>query len=264
MRIAFLIGNGFDIGMGLKSKFSNFFPLYVDRSQYRPIRLLGLAENIDKDTKNWSNFEKQMGRYTTEFTPESKQDYIDQLDDFAKEFTTYLSEQGTSLYFDKDKISAHMIHALTQFYVYPNLHTASAKRILDIFKLYRADNYYLDFINFNYTSVLDHCLECIPNKLVGQHDYDSKKHNIKIGDIVHVHGTSQDSPLMGVNDVSQIANKELAEDKRFSKYIVKPKLNYYLRMNYDLKATEIIKNSMITCVYGMSLGETDKNGGKQL
>lgn len=32
MNITFFIGNGFDVGMGLHSKFSDYFPRYIEES----------------------------------------------------------------------------------------------------------------------------------------------------------------------------------------------------------------------------------------
>lgn len=63
---------------------------------------------------------------------------------------------------------------------------------------------------------------------------------------------------MGVNDVSQIKNSELAADNKFAKYIVKPLNIKANRTNNDKVAIDLIKNSQIICIYGMSLGETDK------
>ena len=84
----------------------------------------------------------------------------------------------------------------------------------------------------------------------------------KIGKIVHIHGYKDKAPLMGVNDVSQIKNKELAQDNKFIRYIVKPLFNKANRTNYDKEASAIISNSHIICIYGMALGETDKDWWK--
>lgn len=40
--------------------------------------------------------------------------------------------------------------------------------------------------------------------------------------------------------------------------LVKPRQNQIIRMNYDYNATRVINQSKIICVYGMSIGETDK------
>lgn len=44
--------------------------------------------------------------------------------------------------------------------------------------------------------------------------------------------------------------------------IVKPLQNQVIRMNFDNRATRIIKGSSIICVYGMSIGVTDKKWWK--
>lgn len=79
-----------------------------------------------------------------------------------------------------------------------------------------------------------------------------------IGDIVHVHGRFEDGPIIGVDNISQIANTELAQNKRFQKYVVKPMTNQMHRNLFDSQSLEIIQKSDVICVYGMSLGATDK------
>ena len=80
----------------------------------------------------------------------------------------------------------------------------------------------------------------------------------KIGEVVHVHGYVDRHPIIGLNDKEQIQNKELAEDRKFCRYIIKPTINSLIRQQFDQKATEIISSSNIICIYGMSLGATDK------
>ena len=63
--------------------------------------------------------------------------------------------------------------------------------------------------------------------------------------------------IVGVNDVSQIANPRFANDRDIISEIVKPVQNDEARTNYARKAKNIIDKSAIICIYGMSLGETD-------
>jgi len=67
---------------------------------------------------------------------------------------------------------------------------------------------------------------------------------------------------MGVNDETQIANKAFAENLDVIEEIIKPVQNQIIRMNYDERATKLIKNSTIVCIYGMSVGSTDKKWWK--
>ena len=69
MKITFLIGNGFDVGLGLKSKFKDFFPTYVKWSEHKSAKIKQLSLKIGEDFETWADFELQMGQYTNEFEP---------------------------------------------------------------------------------------------------------------------------------------------------------------------------------------------------
>lgn len=259
MKITFLIGNGFDIGMGMKSKFSDYFPVYIEQSKSKKISLKGLADHIEEDKENWSYFERQLGYYTDEFIPETKKLYFDQVKDFEKGFINYLKIQESKLLFNNSQKIAHMmIDALLSYHSDNNLPRQSAKDIERIYDKYKNENITYNFINFNYTSVLEKVLNTIPQKIVCKRKGSNTEYIDKIGSIVYVHGRSDRHPIMGVNDVSQISNKELANDGKFARYIVKPILNSRLRQNNDIDAENLIFESNVICIYGMSLGETDK------
>jgi len=113
-------------------------------------------------------------------------------------------------------------------------------------------------VNFNYTSLLSKVIQTIPQNIVCKRKHNGNERIDKIGKVIHVHGYCDNLPIIGVNDTTQIANKELAKDLRFVRYIVKPTINQYLRQGYDRDATALINNSTIICIYGMSLGATDK------
>lgn len=60
MNITFLIGNGFDVGMGLKSKFSDYFPIYIEESKEKDNSIKALADDIEINRAEWSYFEKKL------------------------------------------------------------------------------------------------------------------------------------------------------------------------------------------------------------
>lgn len=260
MNITFLIGNGFDVGLGMKSRFKDFFPIYKEKSQNKESRIKQLSDSIESNYDTWADFEKALGEYTLKFTSENKQDFIDQVKDFETEFIAYLKWQESTLSFkDSDKIAHIMIEALTKFYSSDNLAIDSNSAVAKIYNNSSADSHFYNFVNFNYTSLLLKSLQTIPQNIVckRKHNENAEKTD-KIGKIIHVHGYCDKLPIIGVNDASQIANKELAKDSRFARYIIKPSINQHLRQGYDRDTTSIINSSTIICVYGMSLGATDK------
>lgn len=258
MNVTFLIGNGFDIGVGMRSRFKDFFPEYQEKSKNKPKRIKQLADEIGDDYETWADFESALGRYTVKFDTTTKQDFLDQVRDFEKEFIEYLKGQESLLsYQDKGKIQEVMKEALFEFYKSDVLPPESADKINNIYFAYRREVYTYNFVNFNYTSILENCLKCLPKETLSKNKSAQERKDV-IGKVVHVHGYSDIFPIIGVNDVSQIANEELAQDDSFTRRIVKPTLNQYLRYKYDADATNIIKQSKIICIYGMSLGQTDK------
>ena len=82
--------------------------------------------------------------------------------------------------------------------------------------------------------------------------------NRKVGNICHIHGYIDKNMIIGVDNEDQIENPELSQDIDVINEIVKPKQNQESRTNYENDAISLINNSSIICVYGMSIGETDK------
>lgn len=259
MNITFLIGNGFDLGLGVRSKFKDFFPKYVKKSENKKDDIKKLSEQIGADYDTWSDFETQMGRYTAEFNKDNKHLYPAQFRDFETEFVSYLKEEEGKLSFDEsEKIAQIMIGGLTNFYSRSNLRDGSYNAINKIMSKYSSCDHIYNFITFNYTFTLENCLKTIPDGIVKSRNKNGSVFTDRAGKTVHVHGTTDSAPIMGVNDSSQIANKELAKDERFIKYLVKPTLNALHRTNQDSDASSLISSSDIICIYGMALGATDK------
>ena len=258
MNITFIIGNGFDVGLGLRSKFSDYFPVYIDESKGKDETLSPLAKEIELNQEEWSYFEKKMGDYTDKFTKETMNNYKSQFKDFEVNFIKYLRNEESKLSYDKTKISQVFEKALLNFYKQDILSPGSTEAISNQFKRYNQDHRIFNFISFNYTDSLEKCLSVFPNGVIARRRINTSEYLDKIGTIVHIHGTKTNLPVMGVNDVSQIKNSELAADNKFAKYIVKPLNIKANRTNNDKVAIDLIKNSQIICIYGMSLGETDK------
>ena len=259
MNVTFLIGNGFDLGVGLKSRFSDFFPEYKKRSVNKEKRIKALSQNIAEDYGNWADFESMLGEYTSEFTDETKKDFLDQVRDFEREFSNYLKEQEEGLFFDNaEEIAEVMRNGLCNFYSSDVLPVVSHNVLKNSFANHQTENHIYNFIVFNYTSVFEKCVNLIPNGVVRTRKTPSGEKTDSIKSVVYVHGRIGDYPLMGVNDVTQIKNQELAKDKRFVQYITKPLLNSAHRLDRDANATQVIQESTVVCVYGMSLGKTDK------
>ena len=59
MYITFLIGNGFDINLGLKTRYSDFYDYYKYRATKDSVILRWMHEDDDKG--NWADLETALG-----------------------------------------------------------------------------------------------------------------------------------------------------------------------------------------------------------
>jgi len=124
-----------------------------------------------------------------------------------------------------------------------------------------------NFITFNYTNVLDNILNLfLPSKEIQRRNYHTITLVDKIGKICHVHGVLDSSNIiMGVNDETQLnlsGGVTLSED--ILNTLIKPQINTQYRSNWDTNCKDIIINSNIIAIYGVSFGITDNIWWKEV
>jgi hypothetical protein len=83
---------------------------------------------------------------------------------------------------------------------------------------------------------------------------------VHINNICHVHGSLGRPIIFAVNDESQIANPDIFNCPNGNIYhdlFIKRNANAAYKENNDITALEMLKESDIICIYGMSIGPTD-------
>lgn len=243
-RITFLIGNGFDINVGLHTRYRDFYEYYIENNKGDM-----LAKAIGKDYDNWSDLELGLGKYTGKVSPEKEKEFWNSEPNLEDSLVDYLTEEVKKINLDalekKKEIASGMTESLLKFY--ENLQDDAQNAIEKI--LAEAKLQY-SFINFNYTDVLDRCLKIIWLAGVLESKGDE--------DVLHIHGTISGSMVLGVNDESQIANKEFRNNIGYRRLLIKKEINEFCGKGDFKKARDIIDASSIICIYGMSIGMTDK------
>lgn len=63
---------------------------------------------------------------------------------------------------------------------------------------------------------------------------------------------------MGVNDLSQIKNEKLAKDSSTQAMLIKPETTINRGDLLDERCEKIMKDADMYCIFGLSLGDTDK------
>lgn len=273
MEITFFIGNGFDLSFGLETRYKDFYDYLTadDESTPEDGKINTLSEdNIflkeikkfmeenskidipDNDDKNidWSDFEQALGAYTEKLKDTTDGErYLDDLQEFRKAFINYIAMQEAK--FEIDKESARAMFKNLSFNFYKGIRKQDENTIREFLRQTNYATYNFNFVNFNYTNTL--------SKIIKQtttiDDSNSGKYIAKVP--IHVHRTLKTGTLLGVNDVSQIANPDIFEANDI-RDIIKPEMQSYDDSTIVDTINKQIGRTNIFVIYGMSMGITDK------
>ncbi|MBD5146274.1 MAG: hypothetical protein HDT21_10280 [Ruminococcus sp.] len=269
MKFTYLIGNGFDLNIGLKTSFTDFFNIYCNKSDYENAAIEKFKAEIRNNSFMWSDFEFQMGRYAHEVEPLgtlSIQDYFNCMENFRNEMITYLlkEEERINKFAFKNKCDTVCHRAIE----YPFQYMRPGQRILlqDYLSKYNTESIEYNFIIFNYTHTFDEFLTPLGYNVAGDdndigHWTDDEEDSMiidKIGEVIHVHGEFGNAILLGVNDEQQVNNPNLIKNDEFRWNYIKPIANEMLGEQHDEISKRVIEESDIIFIYGMSIGQTDK------
>lgn len=120
------------------------------------------------------------------------------------------------------------------------------------------NNTKINFISYNYTDVLDRCIDKIKDITLKQWENSGNKHYIQINrKVLHIHGTSNEYSILGLSDETQVINRELLTASHFMSTMIKLQSVASIGQQWYAQADEIIRKSKIICIWGMSLGLSD-------
>lgn len=263
MNITFLIGNGFDLNIGLATTYSAFLQEYAKPSDKDSDLLKYFKQKILKDAKMWSNAEMAFGAATEQFLADgyTAEDFCICHEDFCVKLAEYLLEQEQRLNYTalNDALVSGFVKGIQSYKSgFREAETGIITNAVNTF----GGGFTFNFISFNYTAVLDLCLAAARKKagVLGKRKMSNGSSDNQFGKVLHVHGTVHRDMVLGVNDVGQIVAPQLFEgyDEEYINELIKQKTNEINEENSDKKAFELLKNSDLIYIYGMSTGKTDK------
>ncbi|MEB7435267.1 AbiH family protein [Staphylococcus pasteuri] len=267
MNITFLIGNGFDIQKGLKTRYIDFYNYMNDENKLSEknmffkaiLDFISESNNIDGDRNDpkdidWSDFEKALGLFTEQIkSRKDAEKYLNDLIEFREEFLNYLKNEETKLKVEGTQAQEQFSKLVKHFY------EGIGDKNETTIKNFMTDNGFFNFyfINFNYTNTLSMIVENI-------HDlHDEEWDLFKVNKPIYVHRDIDSGAFLGVNDRSQIINKEVFDDEEFAD-LIKPEMQEAEFSEIPEQVQRILDETSIFFIYGMSLGETDKIWWQQI
>lgn len=263
MQLTFLLGNGFDKAIGLKTGYDDFYCWYLKQpSETADIEHLkkSIESYLLKKDGTWSDFEVAMGQFTAEFSDADR--FMNCFGSAKTSLIQYLSE----IY--QNKISDNTDFLKSATYTLIELSQKADKDLSDEdkakFTISKEDRMTFNCISFNYTPVFRDGWNEMLNNVSGISNRDEWYQNYELGNIINVHGLLNDNPILGVDTIEQIANVPFRTNDKIVQMMVKSEADKYIGAGWRKSAKNIIQMSDKIYVYGMSIGTTDEFWWKTL
>lgn len=254
MNVLFILGNGFDINLGLKTRYQDFYDIY-GKSHNDNDAVMRLKKHISKNTDGyWSDLELALGEYTKKF--KCTEDFDEVMEDIIFSLSKYLKDIQSN--FSKSNIKCEKF--FNDLNSPENYLTFTQKnQILEFKDKFQNSSWTTSIVSFNYTNIVEQILEGIEDSDIGSHQYSNfKLKHILNKRIQHIHGYVDNKMILGVNDLTQIANTELHENLDIEESIVKSKCNEANGDDSILNFENKIKSADLICAFGLSFGDSDK------
>lgn len=259
MQVTFLIGNGFDVNLGLKTQYTEFYPTYFEKCEQLPDDscVKKFCEKIKKDYENWSNFELAFSKQVTG----THQEVGEIIADFNDKFADYLHEQCEMCNYD---LTQEMEDELRKFILEPYLflERGDAQTLRSFYQEHQEGNHTYNFVSFNYTDTLDKLLSPgFRKKLPDSRLVKNVRYQNVYSQVLHLHGSIEEGYIIiGIDSLEQFASDEMKVNLRLGRHCVKSTINkQYGYQEKERSFINQIERSDVVCVYGMSFGETDRS-----
>ena len=252
MNITFFIGNGFDLNLGLKTRYVDFLSAYVKEEHTD-----ALSASIRQEFETWADLERQLGIYAGSIGEEQMTQFLEEKEALDEALIAYLRKVSAVEMVIPPEGAAEFQKMITGFWEYLPAEEKDHYRE-ELPRIYEPVNY--QFINFNYTGFLDRLYdEAKKIDPFGTHLSNGMNFTDALQAPVHIHGELTEELLLGVNDRTQIGDGRQEPAAAAEDYLIKPNLNQKLGNRKSRQAREIIDGSLYVCVFGMSLGITDRD-----
>lgn len=252
MEVTFLIGNGFDLRLGLHTRFTDVYNQYIlQESPNKNIEKF--KEELKTDApeyKKWSDFEMGMANHAKSF--ENADDFIECIHDFRDFMQFYLNDQNKKWFDLLESVSNS--GALLSKELYNSIlkfHIAPSRNIINYIndRSRKTNGINANFITFNYTNTID--------RIINEYNSRNQQSLFKANPSIHIHGSLNTDVLIGVDNEEQLKTAGFSITKRVKRAFLKP----YLNSEYDWQRVEQAKTYITyadaICVYGLSFGESD-------
>lgn len=269
MRITWIIGNGFDVNLGLKTGYTDFLNrVYLPGGRSDSpltnvlVEKLASAERGGLDTVDlWADLELLLGQATEFYGDDELGEFHETFEEMERLLADYVHQQEERL---PETLPADCVKEFKN-----SVARFDARMAVRDQQRFRLDGLNEDhthrFISLNYTHALARFVEASVDgsDVIMRHRAGGVFHNERVEKPLYVHGSIGESGaaegvIFGVDSPEQVANKAFAGNRLFATSWVKANRNDELYGNANEEVLQhLISESDTFCLYGCSLGETD-------
>ena len=248
MKIVYIIGNGFDINLGMKTKYKDFYEKYKSTDSDSEL-IKQLKEEISKEIVDWSDLELAFGKHTVKLANIKEFDEV--YEDIVNNLGDYLIAEEKKFDFSKIQKELFLEQLFRPELAFPD---EDLSEIRDFKQQWKNSEWRINIITLNYTRTIEKILQdSFTNIQIGTHH----QSQIVLNNIFHIHGYTDKRTILGVNDISQIDKKDFHENEEILEALIKTKCNRVQRHNIDKKCERLITEANLICIFGSSIGDTD-------
>lgn len=254
MNILFILGNGFDLSLGLDTSYKSFLKHYLNSHQPNTDPFIeDFQKEVWKNLDTWTDLETHLGQWLDDKM--SRDRAIAVHDDLVNELALYMKNEQERI---KPSAKAREQILSNMANVSQHLRRNLDKRDITnyITKFVNNTPHIINTITLNYTDTFErlalqegeNVFLCNDNKI-----------NFKFNRPIHLHGTVDEGIVLGVNDEAQVRNKQLVKEGSIrNRFIKTSTINNVYRTGFEDRAINAIDSAHLICVYGTSFGKTDK------
>ena len=289
MDVLLILGNGFDLNLGLPTAYSHFYDYYLNKphlnSQQGSVLKQSLSEwknnaaSSIKNIINWSDLELGLGDVSLNYSTVNS--YLDDFDDISLKLTNYLQSVEKLEIKNIEKIANAFIDDILRVALLTDLdsfisdnYKKTKESVFSGYLDFKPSNEMSEFLNstsnlslsalnidvmtFNYTNTAERIFKTIRQLAF-------PKNKISLGKILHIHQDLGEAGIvLGVNSIDQIANEDFRSLYPIKYGIVKPNLVSEYAAGTDVECINAISKADVIIFFGVSLGMTDSIWWKRI
>ncbi len=263
MNMLYLIGNGFDLNLGLPTRYSDFLeyyfkhaPLNYKATSQESRRIQECKDLFRKTIENnagnhqWKDLEIALGKFSSQFNEAIV--FRDFYIDINLSLINYLKQISPISPTEND------IKKLIENILYPEYYLNEREKRTFYKAIPRGYSWETNVISFNYTSTFEQiCKDRLSLNTYYRRPSDTESFSLKR--ILHIHGSlEENSILLGVDNSEQIDNADFKNNEDVTDLLVKPQGNKNIGSLIDETCHGLISKADLICLFGLSLGATDQ------